>query len=252
MRILSSRLPSRLSGLSSISGILAASAVTLGLASTASAHVSISSGPAEANKSQVISFGVGHGCEDAAQKHLDTIKIRVTIPAGVTSVRALFSDFGKPTLIKNGTTVTHVEWTKPRAELLDGDDSYYDLKIRARVPDAPFTKLKFDVEQTCQDSTTDAQIVVNWDDAEDTADGSPAPQLVVIPVRSTTGWSEITVPRAVSQDDVPTYLGGAQIVWRSMQAYSSNAATAAMIAATPGVTALSGGLAMGDKLWVRY
>lgn len=236
----------------SIFSLVTASAITLGLAATASAHVSISSGVAEANKNQIISFSVGHGCEDAAQKHLDTFKIRITIPAGVTGVRAIFSDFGKPTLVKNGTTVTHVEWTKPRAELLDGDDAYYELKIRARIPDAPFTKLKFDVEQTCKDSTTEADVVVNWDDAEDTADGSPAPQLVVGPARSSTGWTEVTVPRAVSQDEVPTYLGGAQIAWRGTSAYSSNAATAALIAATPGVTALSGGLAAGDKLWVRY
>jgi periplasmic copper chaperone A len=236
---------------SSLLSLLAASAVTLGLAATASAHVSISSGPAAANKSQVISFGVGHGCEDAAQKHLDTIKIRVTIPAGVTGVRAIFSDFGKPTVVKSGTTVTHVEWTKPTADLLDGDDAYYDLKIRARVPDAPFTKLKFDVEQTCQDSTTGAQVVVNWNAAEG-ATGEPAPQLVVVPARSAAGWTEVTVPRALTQDEVPTYLGDAQIVWRGTSAYSSNAATAAMITATPGVTALSGGLAIGDKLWVRY
>src|SRR5688500_3482426 len=151
------------------------------LASVAEAHVSISSGPAAANKSQIITFSVGHGCEDAATKPLDTVKIRITIPAGVTGIRALFSDFGKPTLIKSGTTVTHVEWTKPTADLLDGDTAYYELKLRARVPDAPFTKIKFDVEQTCEDSSTHAQVVVNWNAVEGSMTGEPAPYLTVVP-----------------------------------------------------------------------
>lgn len=221
------------------------------LASTAAAHVSISSGPADANKSQIISFGVGHGCEDAAQKHLDTVKIRVAIPAGVTGVRALFSDFGKPTLIRSGNTVTHVEWTKAPGDLLDGDDSYYQLQIRARVPDAPFTKIKFAVRQTCEDSTTHAQVVVDWDQDEGSTTGDPAPYLTVVPARSS-GWSQIKMTRAISQDELPVYFGGAQIVWRGNAAYSSNASTAMLIGATQGVTAISGGLQANDEIWVKY
>jgi periplasmic copper chaperone A len=220
------------------------------LASVAHAHVSISSGPAAANKSQIITFAVGHGCEDSAAKHLDTVKVRVTIPTGVTSVRALFSDFGKPTLIKSSSTVTHVEWTKPTADLLDGDDGYYELKIRARVPDAPFTKLKFDVQQTCEDSTTHAQVVVDWNADEGSTTGEPAPMLTVVPAR-TTGWNKFTAPRDVTQEEVPTYLGDALIVWRGTAAYSSNAITAALITTTPGVTALNG-LAANDEIWVKY
>jgi uncharacterized protein YcnI len=220
-------------------------------ASVAEAHVSISSGPAAANKSQLITFGVGHGCQDAAMKHLDTVKVRVAIPAGVTSVRALFSDFGRPTLIRTGETVTHVEWSKPAADLLDEDDSYYELKIRARVPDAPFTKLKFVVEQTCEDSTTHAQVVVPWDQDEGATVGNPAPHLTVVPAR-TTGWNRFTVARALAQDEVPAYLGDALIVWRGSAAYSSNANTAELIASTPGVTALSDGLQANDEIWVKY
>jgi uncharacterized protein YcnI len=223
----------------------------LAIPAIAHAHVSISSGPAAANKSQIITLAVGHGCEDANGKHLDTIKVRVAIPAGVTSIRALRSDFGKPALVKSGDTVTHVEWTKPVSELLDGDDGYYELKIRARVPDMPFAKLKFDVEQTCQDSTTQAQVVVNWDQPEGSTTGEPAPLLTVVPAR-TSGWNKITVPRALAQDELPIYLGDAQIVWRGTEAYSSNQHTAAMITSTQGVTALSGGLAAGDEIWVRY
>lgn len=221
------------------------------LAGSASAHVSLASGPAIANKSQIIAFGVGHGCEDASAKHFDTVKIRVTIPASVTSVRALFSDFGKPTVVKAGAVVTHVEWTKPDADVLADDDAYYELKLRAKVPDAPFTKIKFNVEQTCKDPVSGATMVVNWDADEGSTTGSPAPQLVVTPVH-TAGWNKIKVARAITQDEVPTYLGDAAIAWRGTAAYSPNAATAAMIAATQGVTALAGGLALNDEIWVRY
>jgi len=44
----------------------------LALAGTASAHVSVSRGPAFASKSQKITFSVGHGCDGA-----DTIGLRV-------------------------------------------------------------------------------------------------------------------------------------------------------------------------------
>lgn len=221
------------------------------LAGAAEAHVSISGGPAAANKSQLITFAVGHGCTDTASKHLDTVKIRVAIPAGVTGVRALFSDFGKPTVVRSGTTVTHVEWTKPAGDLLDGDDAYYEIQLRARVPDAPFTKLKFDVEQTCEDSVTHAKVIVQWNAPEGSTTGEEAAHLPVVPARGT-GWNKVTVPRALTQDEVATYLGDALIVWRGSEAYSSNPNTASLITGTPGVTALAGGLRAGDEIWVKY
>lgn len=233
-----------------LASFVAAGSLAL-LAGSASAHVSLASGPAQANKSQVITFGVGHGCETADGRHLDTLKIKVSIPAGVTSVRGLYSDLGKPVVTKTGTTVTAVEWSKPNAEALSDDDAYYEVKIRAKTPDAAFTKLKFVVEQTCFDSVANAPVVVNWDADEGSTTGSPAPVLVLTPAHGT-GWTKIKVARAVSQDDVPTYLGDAAIAWRGTQAYSSNANTAAMIAATQGVTALAGGLAANDEIWVRY
>lgn len=220
------------------------------LAGVAQAHISITSGPAIANKSQIITFGVGHGCTDANNKKLDTVKIKVIIPDGVTSVRAFRSDFGKPALTKTGTTVTAVEWTKPASELLDGDDGYYEIKIRAAVPNTPFAKVKFVVEQTCEDSTTHAQIVSNWDADDGATTGEPAPQLVVVPAHST-GWTRIMVPRALTKEELATYLGDAQIVWKGSAAYSSNANTAAMITATSGVAALDG-VSANDELWVKY
>jgi uncharacterized protein YcnI len=220
------------------------------IAGVAQAHISITSGPAIANKSQIITLGVGHGCTDANNKKLDTVKIKVIIPDGVTGARALRSDFGKPTAIKTGTTVTAIEWTKPASELLDGDDAYYEIKIRAAIPNTPFAKLKFVVEQTCEDSTTHAQIVSNWDADEGSTTGEPAPQLVVVPAHST-GWTKITAARALTIEEVATYLGDATIVWKGSAAYSSNANTAAMIASTPGVTKLES-VAANDEIWVKY
>ena len=224
--------------------------IVCALAGVAQAHISITSGPAIANKSGIITFGVGHGCTDANNKKLDTVKIKVLIPTGVTGVRAFRSDFGKPALTKDNGVVTAVEWTKPQAELLDGDDGYYEIKIRAAVPNAPFTKLKFVVEQTCEDSTTHAQIVSNWDADEDSTTGEPAPQLVVVPAHST-GWTKVTAPRALTKEDLATYLGDAQIVWKGSAAFSSSSATAAMITSTSGVTALES-VAANDEIWVKY
>jgi uncharacterized protein YcnI len=214
------------------------------VASTADAHVSLASGPALAAKSQKITFGVGHGCEGS-----DTVRIRVDIPAGVTSVRALFSDFGKPTVIRNGTTVTAVEWTKSDADVLAADDAYYELTIRARVPDAAFTQLQFNVTQVCR-SSLGVETTVAWDKPPG-ATGNPAPLLTVTPAH-TPGWNKITVGRAVAAADLPLYLGDAQIVWRGTAAYSSNANTMTQIGNTPGVTALSGDLAANDEIWVKY
>lgn len=224
--------------------------IVCALAGVAQAHISITSGPAIANKSQIITFGIGHGCTDANMKKIDTVKIKVIIPDGVTGVRAFRSDFGKPAVTKSGANVTAVEWTKPLTELLDGDDGYYEIKIRAAVPNTPFAKVKFVVEQTCEDSTTHAQIVSNWDADEGATTGEPAPQLVVVPAHST-GWTKITVPRALIAEEIATYLGDAIIVWKGSAAYSSNANTAAMITSTSGVTKLES-LAASDEIWVKY
>ncbi|MGE0550619.1 MAG: DUF1775 domain-containing protein [Kofleriaceae bacterium] len=215
------------------------------------AHVSISSGRAQATKSQVITFSVGHGCQDANKKHLDTVKVRVAIPEGVTNVRALFSDFGRPKLTRNEDVVTHVEWTKPAGDLLDEDDSYYELKIRVAIPDVAFTKLKFEVQQTCEDSTTHEQVVVDWNAPEDSTTADPAPFLTVAPAR-TAGWNKITMPRAITQDEMPIYFGDAQIVWRGNAAFSPSGATADLITTTQGVSALTNGLQANDEIWVKY
>src|SRR4051812_49062325 len=85
------------------------------VSSTAQAHVSIASGPAFANTSQEVAFGVGHGCAGA-----DTYRVRVDIPAGVSSVRPETSDFGQVDVETDAAgVVVAVIWTKSDASVLD-------------------------------------------------------------------------------------------------------------------------------------
>lgn len=115
--------------------------------SIALAHVSLPSGPAQADKSGTkITFGISHGCE-VGSAHYDTYKFRVEIPAGMTSVRPMFSDFGKPAITKLGADVTAIEWTKASTDVLDGDDGYYEVTIRAKVPNTPFAQLPIILER---------------------------------------------------------------------------------------------------------
>lgn len=229
-------------------------AFVLASSSTALAHVSLASGPAQANKTSKITFGIGHGCETGTAH--DTYKVRVDIPAGVTSVRALTSDFGKATVIKTGGVVTAVEWTRTDVnDLLEEDTNYYELTIRARIPDAPFTQLQFNVTQTCREPGTAGATgePVLWDQPAGSTTGNPAPILTVVPARTAaTGWNKFTVPVAVPNNKLATYLGDALIVWKGSSAFSSNSNTAAQITNTQGVTALTADLAAGDEIWVRY
>jgi uncharacterized protein YcnI len=210
---------------------------------TAVAHPHIDSGPVQANRSgELVTFGISHGCSGK-----DTVKVEVSIPAGVSSVRGLYGPFGAPKVVKDGSNnVTLVTWEKATYEA--GDNTYGQFTLRLRVADVPFTSLQFDVKQTCRDATGDT--VVDWNEPTD-ANGMAAPRLLVVPAR-TTGWNKYTLASAVAEADVPTYFGDAQIVWKGTAAYSSNAVVAAMIAMTPGVTALTGGLAAGDEIWVKY
>ena len=212
-------------------------------AGTALAHPHIEGGPAFANKTgQLVTFGVSHGCTGK-----DTVKITVTIPVGISSVRALYGPFGAPTVTKDASNnVTSVTWEKATYET--GDNTYPEFTLRLKVADVPFTSIMFPVTQTCRDATGDTVVV--WDQADD-ATGNAAPRLTVVPARLP-GWNKHTLTAAVAEADIPLYFGDSQIVWKGTAAYSPNAVVAAMIAMTPGVTALAGGLAAGDEIWVKY
>jgi uncharacterized protein YcnI len=215
----------------------------------ARAHISISSGAAAANTTQEVSFSVGHGCEGS-----DTLKVRVQIPAGITSVRPMPNDFGKASIEKDAAgLVTAVIWQKADADLYAADIAYYKLIIRLKTPDMPFTTLYFPIEQTCK-SADGGVTTVNWSmlPGAAAADGGvadePAAELNIAPAR-VAGWNKLKT--AVAVTELKRFFGDAQIVWKGAAAYSANAATTDLIKATAGVTPLTS-LAAGDEIWVKY
>lgn len=215
------------------------------ISSKAQAHVSIASGPAFANTSQEVAFGVGHGCAGA-----DTVRVQIEIPSGVTSVRPETSDFGQVDVETDSAgTVVSLTWTKSDVNVLDADTQYYKLLVRLKAPDQPFTKLYLPAHQTCR-AADGSETVVDWvgiDEAEDSMI-EPAPVLYVLPARFP-GWNKFTVRTAV--DDLKGFFGDAQIVWSGSKAYSVNPTTADLIASTSGAAALNS-LAEGEQIWVKY
>ncbi len=231
---------------STIAALLAAAATLLAPA-IASAHISVSSGPGFANATQEIAFGVGHGCAGA-----DTLSVKIDIPAGVTSVRALRSDFGKAEIEKNAAgDVIAVIWQKPEAELLAGDFGYYKLTLRLKVPNKPFTTLFFPTHQTCK-ASDGTVTTVHWVGMTESHGGGetdePAPALKILPARKA-GWNKYTVPADIS--DLSGFFSDALIVWKGTAAYSPNPATTELAKGTSGVTELTE-LKANDAIWVRY
>ena len=226
-------------------------AAVLVAASTASAHINVTTGPAPAGRSIKIGFGVTHGCEDTAGGHYDTAKIRIDIPTGFTSVRPEPLPGFRISVIKTNNVVTAVEWTKTsNADILDGDDAYYEPTIRVAVPNTPYTNHRVTIHQTCRVGNADQTTVWTGDAGE-----TPGARLVIVPFRlNGTGWHKFTIPAGVTLADAAalgTYFSDAQIVWKGTAAFSSNTLVKDQIAATAGTTALTS-LAAGDEVWARY
>ena len=217
------------------------------LGGSALAHVSVVS-PAFAGTTQEITFNIAHGCAGA-----DTLSLQIEIPAEVTAVRTVSSTLGPAVVSYNeAELVSAVTWTKPEAELLSADTSYYKVVLRLKIPNTPLTQLHFLAHQVCKvpggETTT-----VDWVSLEpNTGEGGaePAPALTIMPPR-VPGWNKVTVPVALATADLTTYFGDAAIVWKGTAAFSANPNTSAQIAATSGVTALTA-LGVGDEIWVKY
>lgn len=209
----------------------------------ASAHFEVASGPGFAGTSQEITFSVGHGCTG-----VDTSSVRIEIPAGVGSVRAEDNSFGRAHVERNEAgDVTAVTWQKPDEALLASDDNYYKLTVRLKVPNQPFTTLRFLAHQICKtpDGTTTQ---VDWIADDESGADEPAPALTILPPRSP-GWNQYTVP--VDLPNLATWFGDAAIVWKDHAAYSANAKVADQIKNTDGVTTLDA-LKANDVVWVKY
>jgi periplasmic copper chaperone A len=214
-------------------------------ATIASAHIGVSQG--FANTTHEVTFSVGHGCSG-----LDTSSVKIDIPASVTGLRTLTSDFGKATVETDATgAVTSVTWQKPDQDLLPADTAFYKLVLRFRVPNTPFATLFFPTHQTCK-GLDGGVLVSDWIGTmpapPDGGGPEPAPEMIIVPAR-TPGWNKWTVPVAVT--DLKKFFGDALIVWKDDAAYSANANTAVLIGTTAGVTALTS-LAANDEIWVKY
>lgn len=226
--------------------IAALGGAALLVASTALAHVSVA-GPGIAGSRQVLTFGVGHGCEGS-----DTVAIEISIPEEVIDVRPLVgpAGFGDAVITRNDAEiVTKVKWTKDDAR--PTDDQYYQFGLRIAVPDLPFKTLLFPAKQTCR--TADGEeLVADWAlSPEEAAEGGEhaleAPSLTILPAHKP-GWNKLTVPSKL--EDLSIF-DDAQIVWSGDAAYSSNEATKELIADEDDVTELTE-IAAGAEIWVKY
>ena len=227
----------------SVEAILLGAAISL-VPAMAAAHISITSGPGFANATQTIKFGVGHGCAG-----LDTFSVKIDIPAGVTSVLPMPSDFGRISVENDAAgAVTGVVWTRSAQETYETDGVYYELSLRAKLPDKGFSTIYFPTHQYCR-GPDGGIVVTDWigTDPNSTVD-EPAPAVKVVPARRA-GWNKFTVPVAVA--DVSTFFGDALIVWKGNAAYSPNPTTTELIKTTAGVTALTA-LSASDEIWVKY
>lgn len=224
-----------------LSSLLAAAAL---LATTLSkAHIAIGSGPGLADTTQKVVFGVGHGCDGA-----DTLRVTIDIPEAVVSVRPEDSELGPASIVTNDAgLVTAVSWEKPIESLLPADTNYYELTLRLKVPNQPFSTLYFPTHQVCQDSDG-LMTTVDWVSTTEGGSEEPAPALNIVPKRFP-GWNKFVVGTAIHE--LSAFFSDALIVWRDSAAYSVNPATADLIAATSGVTPLTS-VDSGDEIWVKY
>ena len=217
-------------------------------APAAFAHIAITA-PGYADQNNVVTFSVGHGCEGA-----DTYTVEVTIPKEVTSVRAMPSvSFNDPEVSTDDAgLVTAVSWTKS-GKVRAKDDGYYQLAIRIKVPNTPFSTLYFPTKQTCR--TADGkESVVDWKAtieevaaAKEGEEPEPAPVLNILPVRYP-GWNKIKVAKDIKDLSI---FDDAQIVWFGDAAYSKNPATAELIANEDGVSKLTE-IKANAEIWVKY
>lgn len=171
-------------------GTAGAALLTLGLATGASAHVTVTPGEATADSYAVLTFGVPHGCDGSA-----TTEVAIQIPAEITSVtptvnpnwtvEMVMADLDPPVTDSHGNElaerVDRVVYSA-NTPLPDGLRDAFELSVR--LPDLPGETLAFPTVQTCEEGD------VAWTQVAEDGDGhdleTPAP-LVHLTVASTAG-----------------------------------------------------------------
>lgn len=233
---------------------------SFGLPQLAEAHVNIAgaTGPVTVGGygSELV-VNVPHGCgveADGMSVEYDTIVVEMQIPAEVTSVRAMDSEFGKATFEKDADgKITKVIWTRdveanpPK----DGLDYFYKLGLRVGLPNTPFKTLFFPTVQKCDGDTEVAWVATegghDHSGGGDSTGEQPAPSVMLWPARSP-GWNKYTVNEHVHD---LTVFRDAEIVWSGDKAYSFNAETMKLIQAEEGVEVLEE-IHPGTEIWVKY
>src|SRR4029453_10758416 len=93
-----------------------------------------------------------------------------------TSGRAMPSAFApKPEVTKDGANVTSVKWSRSAGDLQSDDSAYYEITLRLKVMDVPFTKIPFVITQVCRPAggTIDDDVKVIWTGPPSEAEPSP-------------------------------------------------------------------------------
>lgn len=167
---------------------LASTAAVLGIASPASAHVSVSPDVTSAGSYAVLTFSVPHGCDGSA-----TTGITIKIPEGVNAVTPTRNDYYRvskqlatlspPVTDAHGNELTErVDTVRYRATtpLPDGYRDTFELSLQ--IPeDAAGETLVFPTVQTCEKGTTAWTQVPADGQSEDDLE-SPAPAFEVTDV----------------------------------------------------------------------
>jgi uncharacterized protein YcnI len=179
----------------------AAAAIALSLVSPASAHVSATPSSAAAGSSTVVTFSVGHGCEESP-----TARIEIQVPESVLSVTPTRNPFWEveariEQLDELQTDAHGNEVTERTASIVytattplpDGQRDTFELSFT--VPDAEGELLAFPTIQTCeQGETAWTEVPAEGQDAHELE--NPAPSFEILPASAEGDHDEAADERA--------------------------------------------------------
>jgi|GEM_PF-551522 len=240
-------------------------ALVLGIFQTAHAHTSFTvnstTGNAYAGATYFATMNVGHGCEvEGIADKFDTEILEVEIPTslqpttGSETTRPTDATWGKASVIKTGSYVSKLVWSKAAGVAPESSDSnLYRVNFSVKIPAAPWTTLAISATQTCHNGST--LITHAWDGS---TDKKPKATLNILPTRLP-GWNTYTIPAGITLDLITVDSAGkdtagsgaaffkdALIVWSGDAAYSPNTETAKRI------TNKLRSIAPGSVIWVKY
>lgn len=164
----------------------ATAAIALSIAAPVSAHVTGTPSSATAGSSTIVTFSVGHGCEESP-----TTTIEIRVPEAVLSVTPTRNPFwdvestiielDEPATDAHGTTVTQrtesIVYTAT-TPLPEGQRDTFELSFQ--VPDAEGEVLTFPTIQTCEEGETAwTEVPAEGQDAHELE--RPAPSFEILP-----------------------------------------------------------------------